>query len=38
MGENVLAREELNLAKEKKQAEIKAKNKQFKRQASNELQ
>ena len=33
-----LAREELNIAREKSQAEIKARNKQFKRQASNELQ
>jgi len=34
----VLAREELNLARKKAQAEIKAKAKQFKRQAFNELQ
>ena len=38
MRADVLAREELNLAKEKVQAEIKAKTKQFKRQAFNELQ
>ena len=35
---DVSASEELNIAREKVQAEIKAKNKQFKRQASNELQ
>jgi len=35
---DVLASEELNLAREKAQAEIKVRNKQFKRQASNELQ
>jgi len=35
---DVLAREELNLAREKAWAEIKARNKQFKRQASNEHQ
>jgi len=34
----VLARKELNLAREKAQAKIKAKTKQFKRQAFNELQ
>ena len=38
MRADVLAREELNLAKEKAQAESKAKTKQFKRQAFNELQ
>jgi len=35
---DVLVREELNLAREKTQAEIKARNKQFKIQANNELQ
>jgi len=38
MRADVLAPEELNIAREKAQAEIKARNKQFKRQASNELQ